>query len=311
MLSRRNIRIKVMQVLYALSRDKELTCDKGVQRYRQLIGKSFELYLFNLLILIKVAAYSRKDNARRKAKLRPTEKDKAFTPKLIKNPLGSSLEENNTLQALFKKHVLEPRIDSDAVRSIYTDFAKTDAYTAYLAKTETDEADDREIWLALYKFCLGHELFEEVVLDQFPSWVDDKSLVVGAVKRSIKALPAEGTFYAEHRPTPETVTEFGEELLTRVCNGEEALLERIKPSLQNWDSERVAVIDMILLKMALCELTGFQTIPTKVTLNEFVEISKMYSTDKSKDFINGILDRLMKQLEEEGKIKKDTGGMRE
>ena len=83
----------------------------------------------------------------------------------------------------------------------------------------------------------------------------------------------------------------------------------IEPSLKNWDADRVAVIDMIILKMALVELMSFPTIPTKVTLNEFVEIAKKYSTEKSKDFINGILDRLMKQLEKEGKIKKEGRGL--
>ncbi len=299
-----------MQVLYALSRDKELDCGAGLKRYRQVIDKSFELYLFNLLVLYKIAAYSKKDLARRRAKLRPTEKDQRFTAKLAKNPIAESFEQSEELQRLFKKYALEGRIDSDTVRSIYIEFAKTDDYNEYLDQ-ESKDADHRKAWLGLYKFCLSNELFEEMMLDQYPSWIDDKSLVVGAMKRTVKALPAEGAFYAEHEPTEETVTEFGEELLKRVCEGEEALLERIRPSLENWDSERVAVIDMILLKMALCELTGFNTIPTKVTLNEFVEISKMYSTDKSKDFINGILDRLMKQLEQEGLIKKDGRGLTE
>jgi len=89
------------------------------------------------------------------------------------------------------------------------------------------------------------------------------------------------------------------------------LLGIIEPTLKNWDADRVAIIDMVLLKMALSELTSFPTIPTKVTLNEFVEISKLYSTDKSKDFINGILDRLMKKLNKEGKIQKEGRGLKE
>ena len=111
------------------------------------------------------------------------------------------------------------------------------------------------------------------------------------------------------RPNYETIKEFGESLLLDVINNNENLLATIEPALNNWDADRVAVIDMIILKMALSELLNFPTIPTKVTLNEFVEIAKLYSTDKSKDFINGILDRLFKKLDKEGKIKKEGRGL--
>jgi len=129
------------------------------------------------------------------------------------------------------------------------------------------------------------------------------------MKRSLKAVPEDEEFYNQHRPGDETVVDFGEVLLKKVCLENDALLGLIEPTLKNWDAERVAVIDMILLKMALCELINFPTIPTKVTLNEFVEISKQYSTDKSKDFINGILDRLMKKLNRDGKIMKEGRGL--
>ena len=127
----------------------------------------------------------------------------------------------------------------------------------------------------------------------------------------MKALPVEDDFCSHYLPDDETVKGFGEELLRKVFHEDRELLEIIEPTLKNWDADRVATIDMILLKMALCELMIFPTIPTKVTLNEFVEISKRYSTEKSKDFINGILDRLMKQLNKDGKIKKEGRGLME
>ena len=148
-----------------------------------------------------------------------------------------------------------------------------------------------------------------MIEDRYPFWSDDKSLVIGAIKRSLKTLPTEDDFYEVHRPTAETTQDFGEVLFKNVFEEENKLLELIEPTLNNWDVERVAVIDMVLLKMALCELMNFPTIPTKVTLNEFVEISKQYSTEKSKDFINGILDRLMKRLHKDGKIVKEGRGL--
>ena len=147
--------------------------------------------------------------------------------------------------------------------------------------------------------------------DRYNNWADDESLVMGAMKKTLKAMPLSGPFYQEHEPSDDTVSEFGAALLTRTAQEDAALLNEIQPMLKNWDADRVAILDMIMLKMALCELLHFPTIPTKVTLNEFVEISKSYSTDKSKEFINGILDRLMKKLLEEGRIVKEGRGLNE
>jgi N utilization substance protein B len=145
--------------------------------------------------------------------------------------------------------------------------------------------------------------------DLFPLWQDDKSLVVGAMKKTIKALPLDADFLEAFRPATETVTEFGEQLLDKVIQADAELLGLIEPSLQNWDADRVAVLDMIMLKMALSEFLYFSSIPTKVTLNEFVDISKLYSTDKSKEFVNGILDRLLRQLTDDKMINKSGRGL--
>jgi len=173
------------------------------------------------------------------------------------------------------------------------------------------QADDKKILLSLFKHCINNELYNEAIEDRYPTWIDDKSLVVGTVKKTIKGLPVQSDFTGIYKPTEETTKDFGEILFENVNKKNAELLEIIEPALNNWDADRVAVIDMILLKMAISELMIFSTIPTKVTLNEFVEISKLYSTDKSKDFINGILDRLMKKLKKEGKIKKEGRGLLE
>ena len=165
------------------------------------------------------------------------------------------------------------------------------------------------ILLFLFKYSVTGEIYNELMDDYFLNWWDDKSLVIGAIKKSIKAMPFDGAYIDAMRPNYETIKEFGESLLLDVINNNEDLLATIEPALNNWDADRVAVIDMIILKMALSELMNFPTIPTKVTLNEFVEIAKLYSTDKSKDFINGILDRLFKKLDKEGKIKKEGRGL--
>jgi transcription antitermination protein NusB len=298
-----------MQMLYALGRDKELKFDEALKLYREQVSQSFELYLFNLLYFMRVAEYAIQDKVDRKAKIRPTEEDKLFTSKLAENSLLESLRKNAPLHTLFKHFKLEESIDKDHVRTFYLEFAKKEEYLAYLKKAENSQEEHLEILLTLYRQYSATELYEELNEDRFPHWPDDESLIVGSMKKTIKALPVSMHFYEAYRPNKETTVDFGEVLMRKVHDEDEELLKIIEPALKNWDADRVAAIDMILIKMALVELMTFTSIPPKVSLNEFVEIAKNYSTDKSKDFINGILDRLLKQLETDGKIQKDGRGL--
>ncbi|MEO1260582.1 MAG: transcription antitermination factor NusB [Bacteroidota bacterium] len=309
MLSRRNIRIKVMQVLYAMNRDKALNKHKALVQYNNNINQSYNLYLFNLIQLIKVAEYSQTVKRKIKEKLRPTEKDLAFRPILADNELIQSLKKNQGLQNEIRVHKKREKLSEDNMRLLYREFEKAEEYQDYLKSDQLKVEDHRKILLLLFKTMISNEVFEDVLDENYLFWDDDKSLVVGAMKKTIKALPNDEPFYEAFKPTFDTVKEFGEVLLNKVNDDSKELFDIIEPTLKNWDAERVAVIDMILLKMAVCELINFPTIPTKVTLNEFVEISKLYSTDKSKDFINGILDRLLKKLEKEGKVIKEGRGL--
>ncbi len=308
MLSRRNVRIKVMQLLYAQSRDEVLNLDSLMRQYKRSIQGSYELFLFSLLQMIRIAEYAKHDAAARKAKLLPNEADKTFTAILADNQLTASIYNNQSFKQKIEKLKLVHRTDMDNARKMYAEFLKTEEYLAYIALAEYSNKEHEEILLNLFKFCLKNDLYNDIIEDNYPLWSDDKSLVIGTIKKIIKALPASETLFDEYLPNDET-TEFGEELLRVVFEENQMLLNIIEPVLKNWDADRVAIIDMILIKMALVELLNFPTIPTKVTLNEFVEISKLYSTDKSKDFINGILDRLMKQLAKDGKIQKEGRGL--
>jgi N utilization substance protein B len=281
----------------------------AVERYRTNINRSFELYLLNLYAFTRVVDYARKDLANRESKHLPSEEDQKFKAKLATNELSISLLKNEGFIRLAKKYGFDKVIDEDTIRLVYLDFAKTEDYKNYIEKSEVEEEGHQALLLGLYKHCAGNESFEEKMEDYSPQWAVDKSLVVGALKKTLKALPAAPYFYEEYKPSSETTLDFGENLLIKASENDTELLAIIEPSLKNWDAERVAIIDMILLKMALSELLYFPTIPSKVTLNEFVEISKLYSTDKSKDFINGILDRLMKKLNKEGKINKEGRGL--
>ena len=310
MLSRRNVRIKVMQTLYSLSRDSHIDKSIALNQYRRKISLSLELYLFVIFFLKKIVDQVFIEYDHRKSKFLPTESDKIFSPKLGDNKLFKSLDENKFFKKLYLKFGFAEKIPQEISRMLYLEFeSHSDNYKEYLIEDNQVDDDHLEMFLHLFKFLCSNENFEEKIEDYFPNWTDDKSLIIGVVKKTLKALPFENDFTENFQPDPEATVDFGEGLLSFVIENDEKLKDMIIPILQNWDVERVAVIDMILLKMALSELLNFSSIPPKVTLNEFVEISKLYSTEKSKDFINGILDRLLKKLQKDGLIKKEGRGL--
>jgi N utilization substance protein B len=310
MLSRRNIRIKVMQALYAHNRDKAASFEDLKKGYLFSVHKSYDLYLFNLWLLSRVADYAKVDYSKKRTKLVPTEKDRNFIPKLADNPISSLLIHSEDFRRECETHSILRMTDPDFINQLYRDFSVTEKYDAYLNKKDSDVKDHMDILLALYKFCVSHELFNDLIEDNFINWIDDKSIVLGSIKKTLKALPiSEGDFYEPFLPNAETVEDFGMTLLTLSFEKDLEYNEIIKPFLENWDFDRMAVIDRISLKLAIAEFMEFPSIPSKVTLNEYVDLSKSYSTEKSKEFVNGILDRMLKQLIKDGKINKEGRGL--
>lgn len=309
MLSRRIIRIKVMQLLYASGRDETLTYKDLENRYKTGVKKTHELYLLNLHYLFETARFSLQDLHIRRSKHLPSDDDKLFSAKIYENELVTTLLQSAEYKKQINKYLSTTEIDEANIRLLYTEFCKNELYKPYIHKSDCTREDHAAMLLELYKTIYNYEHFNDLVEDHNAGWVDDKSLIVGAVKKTIKGLPSIEDFHTEWNEEDELTMEFGAELLTKSFTKDKELLGMIEPMLQNWDADRVAIIDMILIKMALCELLYFPTIPTKVTLNEFVEISKLYSTDKSKEFINGLLDRLMKKMSDDGRIQKEGRGL--
>jgi N utilization substance protein B len=311
MLSRRNIRVKVMQQLYVMHRDDAAVEDQIIQNYFTSIRNSYSLFLFTLFVIERICRQSLNDEKVRKKKHLPSEEDSKFIPKLNDNNIVENLRSSADYRKACEERNFGELIDKDACYNLYKDFSKSQPYRDYILNGTDSHEIHREILLDLFRFLRTNETFNELLEDRFYNWLDDKSLVSGAVKKSIKTLPTEDSFIEDHLPDDDAVFDFGEQLLRQVILKEDDLQELITPALKNWDYERLAAIDIILLKMALAELLYFPTVPTKVTLNEYVEIAKTYSTLKSKDFVNGLLDRLMKELLQQDKIKKSGRGLKE
>ena len=309
MLSRRNVRIKVMQLLYSLSSDEKLTPSVLTQLYKRGVDKSFELLLFTLYLLMRISRIALEEEEKRKKKLLPKEEDRKFTPKLYENELIASLEASDILSKTIDKKGYSTKVDADVLREIYRKFSKTEEYRNYL-NSKSDTKAHMKALLDLFRFLRNNDIFTELLEDNYSNFEDEKSLIVGAVKRVLKELPdSEGDVLSSHYPDDETWKEFGLNLLELTVEKDHEITELINPVLENWDAERLATLDMILLKMALCEMLHFPSIPTKVTINEYLEVAKNYSTAKSKDFINGILDKLLTNLTASGKIVKKGRGL--
>jgi len=298
-----------MQTLYAASRDFELDHRSTERIYRASVAASFELYLFHLYSFIIFLKVSKEDAKNRGAKHLPNAEDKLFTDKIYDNPLIQSILQSAALKNLFDEKDFASKLDLDVVRKVYKDYSETDEYRAFIIAETLDNETYMKQLLTAYKYMAKHEHFADHTEAIYSCWIDDKSLILGTMNKTIKLLPADPDFYRAFIPPSETVDEFGTTLMNHVLHEDAELLETIDPVLENWDSTRVAILDMIFLKMALCEMMYFPTIPTKVTLNEFVELAKTYSTDKSKEFVNGILDKLMKKLSTEGRIAKEGRGL--
>ena len=300
-----------MQLLYSLDRDPGVNQNEILNRYDKAVEMAYESLMFNLFLMMEITHQAVVDRDTRQNKLRPDADDLTWNAKLFENSLVSGLFHNKSLRKYFEDKSFSARVDQDLLLKMFNTFSRTPEYKKYVM-SDVDEAGHREYLLSIYRDLRKNEIYEEMVDDQYPFWQEDKSLVIGAFKKIIKQLPeADERFFDEYLPDHDTVIDFGRRLLEITMEQEEVLEHLIEPTLKNWDMERLAVLDVIIIKMALVEFLYFPTIPTKVTLDEYVDISKEYSTPKSKDFVNGILDKLMKTLSEEGKIKKEGRGLLE
>jgi N utilization substance protein B len=311
MLSRHNIRIKVLQTLYAYSQSEHTNTAIAERDYLRAVKESYRLYLLNMLYLIRVANYSKKDFDIKAKKFVPTEEDKKATLKLYENPVLEALRGNDDFHIQIKREKLTNMIDDDLVRKLYQNFAKSEYYNSYLEMSPMPAREHQYCLVNLYKSMLEEELFLDHLEDVSPTSADDQSLIFGAVKRSVRALPEDEEFFIAQLPNEEFVHDFGKELLYKAIRHNDEIHDLVVEKLKNWNEDRVAILDMLLLKLGVCEFLYFPSIPTKVTINEYVSLAKDYSTDKSKRFINGILDRLMKDFIEKGLISKEGRGLKE
>ncbi len=312
MLSRRSVRIKIMQLLYgSVVAEKKLTTESAEREYRKLVSQSYQSYLLGLQILTRVLLYTERDFVFRQNKYLRTAEDDAFDSRFLQNPLSQTLVTNEAFAKAISAYKLSTLGDPDNIRKFYFDFVKTQPFLDFNAKSLDDLTDDDflKIILALNKHLANDEMYQEAIEAYFSNYDDDASLIEGAIKKTIKAAIENPLYVQSHLPDEPTVGEYGSELLYKIIHFNEKIQARVNSKLENWDPERITIIDRVLLVMATAELLYCPTIPLKVTMDEYIELAKMYSTDKSKEFVNGIVDQIVRDLKQEGLLNKQGRGL--
>ncbi|HTB26773.1 MAG TPA: transcription antitermination factor NusB [Puia sp.] len=301
MITRRNIRVKIMQTLYSLeAQDNQKTGD--AQRILQKhFDQSGQLLIYLIFFLTELARYAETDSLRRSSKHLPSELDKNVNTKLAGNQLLWKILEQESYQKIVKKYKPELNDHADMVRKLYLELRDTEVYRTYISENSRDKKPEKEILeYILNDFLLPNEAFESHLEEIFPNWGDDAEMMQKLVSGYLNKTTA---FNFEEIVSPDKAL-FARELLSAVLEKKDVTMELIRPKLKNWDADRIATLDMIFMQMGVCEFLYFETIPPKVTINEYIDLAKDYSTPLSGQFVNGILDNIHKDLVTENKMHK-------
>ena len=291
-----------MQTLYSMesATDSALGADaKSI--LNQKIEQSRKLFSYLVYFLCEVAHYSQKDAVQRAGKHLPSAEDLSVNTKISGNEVTRFFEQDEGFLAFVKKDHPENNIDAELIKKTYQELLASPEYKEYTSTDARDKKSEKKILEFIFnELMLPNKHFIAHIEEHFLNWDDDAELMQTLVTIMLNK-PVHGAF--EHILSKEK-EQFAHALLKTVQEKKEYALELIKPRLKNWDAERIASLDMILLRMGICEFLFFETIPTKVTINEYIDLAKAYSTPQSGQFVNGLLDTIQKELLAEHKIEK-------
>lgn len=311
MINRRHIRLKVMQSLYAVQQSKNDDLVKEEKFLKFSILKMFDLYVLNLHLLIKVQEQASKKIELSKKKILATKEDLNPNKKFINNRILLTIKESISLESYIQLNKIENwDLDDEYVKIIYDELLKSNLYKKYLNTAEDSFKVDKAFIIDFFKEIVApNEKLAEYYEDKMISWVDDIPFVNTWVVKTLSKQKANTPFTLEALYKDKDDESFVLELLRKTLLNQHKFESDIVDKTPNWEKERIADIDMILIKMAISEFLYFPSIPVRVTINEYIEISKDYSTSKSGYFINGVLDKLSKEYLAENKIKKIGRGL--
>lgn len=314
MLSRRHLRVKVMQAIYAFLQGDNNDLAKGEKELLKAINKIYDLYIYILLLLPELVDFGKARIDERKQKRIPNPEDLNPNTRFVDNPLLAKLSNNNALRREAEVRKLSWADEPELIKKIYNSIVDSEEFSAYMSNEDKSYVTEQKFVQSVFKKYVAteerlHSLFE----DKSIYWVDDLEFINSMVVKTLGLLNEQAN---ENTPLLPLLKDdddrrFMLDLFHKTIIHEKEYDDLIKPKLQNWEMERVAFMDVLLMKMAISEFLNFPTVPTKVSMNEYIEISKDYSTPQSKVFINGILDKLLADFKREDKIQKTGRGLME
>lgn len=317
MLNRRHIRIKVLQALYAAIQSEETDVYIGKKKLMEKFDKIYDLAIYQISFFEEIRNFAENRLEEAKKKNYPTQEELNPNTRFINNRLLNQIRDNKFYQNKVDEIAPNWATEPEMIRNVFYKIHESELYKNYMSDDESTYKLDKEFAIDIFESVILpyeslHAFFEEKNLH----WSDDYHLSAEVVMMIFTSYKSG---WDEYRKLPtlfkddsEEVSQdraFAKELFGLVLNNRDAFDLLIKPKVKNWEMDRLATIDRILIEMALAEVINMPTIPIKVSLNEYIELSKYFSTPKSKVFINGILDHIVADLKTQGKIKKQGRGL--
>ena len=316
MINRILIRIKTIQLLFAYRINKEqltgskalsATSQKAEGELLESLNQTYELYHWILQLIIELHNYAIKRIEIGLNKLRPTDEERNPNKRFINNLFAKQLCSNKSLAEFNKNNGISWSEETDLIKLLMNQITATDFYKEYMKDNTRSCENDKMLWRDIVrKVLIPSAILEERLEEMNLYWNDDFETVMSFVEKTIKRFEeekgADQPLLEKFRDTEDI--DYAKKLLKTAIYNQEEYETLIQQTAQNWESERIANMDMVIMQAAIAEINAFPTIPINVTLNEYIEISKYYSTEKSSNFINGILDKIVNNLRQEGKLVK-------
>ena len=308
MINRVLIRLKIVQIVYAYYQNGGKNLDTAEKELFFSLSKAYDLYNYLLLLMVEVTKQSNKRLNAAKNKLVPTKEELFPNTKFVENRFIAQLEVNKQLLEFSNNQKKTWENEADFVKTLCDKILESDIYKEYMASETSSYEEDRELWRKLYKNIIFNNIeLDQVLEDQSLYWNDDKEIVDTFVLKTIKRFDEKNGAKQELLPEfkDEEDQDFARRLFRRTILNADYYRHLISENTKNWDLDRVAFMDVVIMQIALAEILSFPNIPVSVSLNEYVEIAKLYSTPKSGGFINGTLDGIVNSLKKENKLTKN------
>ena len=308
MINRVLIRLKIVQIVYAFYQYGGKNLDTAEKELFFSLSKAYDMYNYLLLLMVEITKQAERKQSAAKNKLLPTAEELYPNTKFVDNRFIAQLEVNKQLLEFSETQKKTWENESEFVKSLCEKIMDSDIYKEYMASETSSYEEDREVWRKIYKrIIFNNEELDQVLEDQSLYWNDDKEIVDTFVLKTIKRFEEQNGAKQELLPEfkDDEDQDFARRLFRRTILNADYYRHLISENTRNWDLDRVAFMDVVIMQIALAEILSCPNIPVSVTLNEYVEIAKLYSTPKSGSFINGTLDGIVNLLKKDGKLTKN------